>query len=311
VLLREPLAALIGVPEVPWAAAAVPPTGALWMLLSLQRGALQGLGAYGAVGASIVLEAVGRLTCALVLYAAGLGVTGALLGTPLAVLIVAAALEVALRRRLGAPPGGAVPVRSLRSLARQGWLPIAGLLLLAVLQNVDVIVAKHELPADVAGSYAAAAMAAKSIVWVGMGIALFVLPEAARRAAARLDPRPVLLRALAILVAAAVPAVAVFAAAPELIVRLAFGDDLTSAASALPLLGGAMAMLAVAYLAVQLSIAVDAKRFLWVLAAGAVAEVLLLQAGNLGPVSFAAIVLGVQCTVAAGVLAPALRAGRG
>ena len=42
VLLREPLAALIGVQDVPWAAAAIPPTGVLWMLLSLQRGALQG-----------------------------------------------------------------------------------------------------------------------------------------------------------------------------------------------------------------------------------------------------------------------------
>jgi O-antigen/teichoic acid export membrane protein len=42
-LLREQLAALIGVEEVPWAAAAIPPAGALWMLVSLQRGALQGL----------------------------------------------------------------------------------------------------------------------------------------------------------------------------------------------------------------------------------------------------------------------------
>ena len=54
VLLREPLAALIGVRDVPWAAAAIPPTGVLWMLLSLQRGALQGLRAYRPVGVSIV-----------------------------------------------------------------------------------------------------------------------------------------------------------------------------------------------------------------------------------------------------------------
>ena len=32
-LLREQLAALIGVEEVPWAAAAIPPAGALWMLV--------------------------------------------------------------------------------------------------------------------------------------------------------------------------------------------------------------------------------------------------------------------------------------
>ena len=45
-LLREPIAHLIGVPEHPWAAAAILPTGVLWMLLSIQRGALQGLHAY-------------------------------------------------------------------------------------------------------------------------------------------------------------------------------------------------------------------------------------------------------------------------
>jgi hypothetical protein len=42
-LLREPLAALVGVDEAPWAAAAIPPTGVLWVLLSFQRRALHGL----------------------------------------------------------------------------------------------------------------------------------------------------------------------------------------------------------------------------------------------------------------------------
>ena len=75
-------------------------------------------------------------------------------------------------------------------------MPIIGLFLLASLQNIDVIVAKHQLGVDAAGSYAAAAVAAKAVVWVAIGIGLHLLPEATRRAAAGLDPRPVLLRAL-------------------------------------------------------------------------------------------------------------------
>ena len=78
-------------------------------------------------------------------------------------------------------------------------MPIIGLFLLASLQNIDVIVAKHQLSSDAAGSYAAAAVAAKAVVWVAIGIGLHLLPEATRRSAAGLDPRPVLLRALAIL----------------------------------------------------------------------------------------------------------------
>ena len=286
------------------------PTGVLWMLISLQRGALQGLRAYGPVGSSIVLEGVGRLVCALILFAVGLGVTGAMLGTPLAFAFVAIGLEVVLYRRIGPVVNTGAAVRSLRGLLGDGWVPILGLFLLAALQNMDVIVAKHRLPSDEAGSYAAAAVAAKSVVWVAIGIGLHLLPEATRRAAAGLDPRPVLLRALAILVAIAAPALLIFAAAPELLLRLAFGPDLTLASNALIFLGAAMTLLALAYLTVQYMVALGETRFLWVLAVIAVAEPVLLSATHFSITGFAGIVFAVQCVVASSVLLLGLRARR-
>ena len=87
VILREEIAALVAVPEHAWAAAAIVPTGILWMLLGVLRGALQGLHRYAPVGQSIVLEAGGRLVLGLVLVLAGAGVTGAYLGTPLAMVV--------------------------------------------------------------------------------------------------------------------------------------------------------------------------------------------------------------------------------
>src|ERR671923_123089 len=126
VLLRAQIAAAIGVDEAPWGAAAILPTGVLWMLISLQRGALQGLRAYAPVGASIVLEGLGRLVCALVLVGAGLDVTGAMLGTPMAFALVAIGLEVALHRRIGPVRWTAGAVRSLRGLLGDGWVPIVG-----------------------------------------------------------------------------------------------------------------------------------------------------------------------------------------
>ena len=309
-LFRTQIAAAIGVDEAPWGAAAILPTGVLWMLISLQRGALQGLRAYAPVGASIVLEGVGRLLCALLLFAVGLGVTGAMLGTPLAFAVVAIGLEVVLHRRVGPIGDTGAPVRSLRGLLGDGWVPILGLFLLAALQNMDVIVAKHQLSSDAAGSYAAAAVAAKSVVWVAIGIGLHLLPEATRRSAAGLDPRPVLMRALAILVAIAAPALLIFAVAPELLLRLAFGPDLTLAADALIYLGAAMTLLAVAYLTVQYMVALGETRFLWVLAVIACAEPVLLSATDLSITGFAGIVFAVQCVVAFSVLALGLRARR-
>jgi O-antigen/teichoic acid export membrane protein len=310
VTLREPLAALFGIPESPWTAAAVPPTGVLWVLISLQRGALQGLRAYRLVGITIVLEAVGRLACGLALYAAGLGIAGAFLGATLSFALLALALEVALHRRIGPVthhPQHAAP-RTLRSLVGDGWIGIVGLFLLAALQNVDVIVAKRELEAGAAGSYAAAAVAAKAVVWVAIGIGLHLLPEATRRASAGLDPRPVLLRALAILAAVATPGLLIFFVASDLVLRLAFGAEYVEAAGALPLLGLAMALIACAYLAVQYMVALGERRFLYVLGAIAVAEPFVLSALDLGITGFASVVFGIQAVAALAALGLGLRA---
>jgi O-antigen/teichoic acid export membrane protein len=309
-LLRVQLAALIGVDDVPWAAAAIPPAGALWMLVSLQRGALQGLRRYQPVGVSIVAEGLLRLVCGLILVGIGLDVTGALLGTPIAFALIALWLERELHAATGPVGGEHGPVRTLRSLIDDGWVPIVGLLLLASLQNIDVIVAKHKLDGDAAGSYAAAAVAAKAVVWVAIGIGLHLLPEATRRAASGRDPRPVLMRALAILAIVAAPALLIFATVPKLLLRVAFGPDLTDASGALLLLGGAMTLLAVAYLTVQYMVALRATHFLWVLGVVAVAEPFLLTAAGHSIVGFAAIVFGVQCVAASAVLALGLRAQR-
>ena len=68
--LRPLLGAVINVDEL-WAAAAVPVTSMLWMLISVERGALQGFQHYKLLGSSLVAEAMCRLLFALGLVAAG------------------------------------------------------------------------------------------------------------------------------------------------------------------------------------------------------------------------------------------------
>ena len=101
-LAREPLADLINVDQA-WAAAAVPVTGAMWLLLCVQRGLLQAARAYREVGLSVFSEALGRLLLAIAFVAVGLDVTGAYLGTLASIAVTAAALAWLLHRRLGAP----------------------------------------------------------------------------------------------------------------------------------------------------------------------------------------------------------------
>ncbi len=278
VLLREQLAAAIGVDAV-WAAAATIPTGCLWLLASVERGALQGFQRYRAVGLSLIGEASARLVFGLLLVAIGLGVTGAFLGTACSVLGMAVVLLWPLHRELersGSLHATGVAVRRFRDLAARTWAPVAGLALLLILQEIHVIVVKHEASDDAAGAYAAAAVAAKAIIWVAVGLGLYLLPEAARRTKSGIDARPVLVRTLVLIAALALPMVLVYAVAARPLLEIVFGESFGPAAGALPWLGMSMALLACVYLAVQYLLAVGNARFIVVLGIAAAAEPLLL-----------------------------------
>jgi O-antigen/teichoic acid export membrane protein len=300
IVAREPLAALLNVRQ-EWAAAGVPATAALWLLVCVQRGLLQAGRAYRVVGLSIVFEALGRLAVGLAFVGLGLGVTGAYLGTAASLALTAVVLELVLRRRLGAATPGARQ-HPLRSLARDAALPIAALTVVAALQNVDVIMAKHALTETAAGVYAATVVAAKAVVWIAVGLGFWVVPEATRRAAAGGDPRTVLARGLGVIGAVAACALAVFAAVPALLLRTAFGAEYESGDEVLLTLGAAYALLAAAYIAVQFLLGLRRRWFAAALAVVALAEpILLLSANDLE--SFAAAVLAVQAVGAALVLA--------
>ena len=304
--LREPLAAVINVDEV-WAAAAVPVSSMVWMLVCVERGALQGFQRYKAVGLSLVGEATLRIIVALVLVAAGLGVTGAFLGTGLALALLAVILLGILRPLLPPPDVGADGASRLRSLLAGAWAPVLGMTLLFALQEVHVIVVKHEATSSQASSWAVAAVAAKGIIWVAVGLGMYLLPEVARRAAQGEDARPILARTLGLIAVIAVPMVLVYAVAAGPLLSLVFGPDLTGAAGALPLLGVAMALLSVAYLAVQYMLALGKARFIWVLGAGAVAEVALLLAVGADLNTIALVLSGLQLLCASALLALSFR----
>lgn len=317
VLLRAPIAAAVGV-EQEWAAAVGPPAGVLWLLLSLLRGGLQGTGDYRAVGISLVGEQSARLVLGTALAAGGLGVTGAYLGTPLSLLAMAAYCWVELRRVTSpagdplAVAGGrnlgsavpAVPARRLRDHVAGATTPIAGLIIVALLQNIDIIAGKHRFSTDVASSYGATAVAAKVLVWVAMGAGFYLVPETSRRHAAGEDTRRVLVNAIGIVLVCALPVLAIFAFGGRQLLEAAFGADRLLAVDALLPLGVAFTLLAVTYLAIQYLLALRRTAFLLPLGAIALAEpVLLVTAAPQDPDGFAAVVLALQAIAAVVALA--------
>jgi O-antigen/teichoic acid export membrane protein len=304
VAFRHQLADLLSVSET-WAAAAAVASAGLWGLVCLQRGLLQGLQWYGALGWSIVFEAMGRLVISIVLVAAGGSVTGAFLGTPLSILATLVALHIVFTGRLGR--GHEHVAERLRALLIRSWAPIVSLGLLAILQYADVILVGREFPEAQSSAYAAASVAAKVTFFMSLGLALHVLPESARRAAQGERPIGVLWQALGLLAAVAVPAMLLYALVPDLLLQIAFGGRFGEASDALVVLGAAYTLLAVTYLAVQFMLALHRSAFVTVLVLAVVTEVaVLIAADGTSLRHFAALVLAVQTVVGAIVLALAV-----
>lgn len=314
IVFRGPIASLVGVDDAPWGAAAIPATGGVWLLLSVLRGALQGLQRFRAVALSIVGEAALRLVAAALLVALGFGVTGGFLGSALSVLVTAAILLVPILRALDGPvdvdvgPDVAVAVEERDSadfgfwaLVRGTWPALVALTLIAMLQNSDVIMVKRAADETLAGAYAADAVAAKVIVWVAIGLGFYVVPEAARRGAGA-DARRLLRRALTLIGGAGAAMVAVYAIAGKLVLETAFGAEYGIEADALPLLGLAMVFLAFTYLACQYFLAIRSTRFLVILLVAVAAQLVLVQRVAESPYDTAVTMLGIQLVVAAVML---------
>jgi O-antigen/teichoic acid export membrane protein len=301
VLLRGALAAILNVDQ-EWAAAAVPVAAVLFTVVSVERGALQGFQRYKLVAWSIIGEATARLAFALLLVGAGGDVTGAFLATPLSFVAVGLVLAAPLFQHLPEEDG-----HPLRDLLAGAWTPMVALTLLFVLQEVHVIVVKHEADGDTAGAYAVAAVAAKAIIWVAVGLGMYLLPETARRSRGGEDARPILLRTLALIGVCAVPMVLIYTVAGDPLLGAVFGEDLDEAAGALPWLGLAMAFLACSYLSVQFLLAMHRHRFVAVLAVAAVAEVIVLLAIGAHLTRIALALFAIQLACAACVLTVSLR----
>ena len=304
--LRSVIAAVINVDQ-EWAAAAIPVTAMIWVIVSVLRGVLQGFQRYRTVALSLIGEACSRIAVALVLVGIGLDVTGAFLSSAFSLIAIALILLVPLRRQLrGVNPEFAEDLR-LRELLAGAWVPVIGLTLLLALQELHIIIVKHEASEDAASSYAVAAVAAKAIMWIAIGLGLYLLPEATRRAKSGEDARPILLRTLALIAAMALPMVLIYSVAGEPLLRVVFGADLTDASDALPFLGLAMSLLACSYLSVQYLLAMGKASFLFVLGAGVIAEVVVLLAIGDDLTAIAIALFAIQAVCASTILTMALR----
>ncbi len=159
--------------------------------LAVGRGTLQGRLDFGWLAATLLVEMVVRVGVSATAVLLGGGVVGATAGLS-AALVVSWAL---VRRRAGPGSPGTSPLPgAVRAYFR--WIAVL-LLAQVVLSNIDLLVAKAFLPADLTGRYAAIALVGRGVFFIAWAAATVLFPAVARRHGAGGETRSLLRGGLA------------------------------------------------------------------------------------------------------------------
>jgi O-antigen/teichoic acid export membrane protein len=294
-------------------AIALAPLLILSFFIPVAYGVLQGMERFIALGAVMLAVALSRVLIGVPWTLAGGGAGGPLFGQAFGCLAAMGATAYLLRKYLLRRGTGAARA-GLRRRPDRRTLSAGGVFIgFALISNLDVLLAKLMLSAHAAGEYAALATVEKIVIFLPGAVAVVMVPSAAR--ARHLDGSAGrVLRVAALLVAlttllAAVPA----ALAPHLLLRLMFGSGYVSAAAGVLPIVCAGAGLALLYLLVVYTVAIQDRRWVWLLAAGVALQVVSIGALHSSPAQVAMVQ---ACVVALVLIAnecsfhPILRSAR-
>jgi O-antigen/teichoic acid export membrane protein len=255
-------------------AIALAPLVILSFLFPVALGTLQGMDRYLAFGLFTLAVAVSRIAFG-VPWASweGGGSGGAIAGQALGVGVVLVATAWLLRddligRGTGAATSGVRRRPDVRTISAS-----LAFIAFAFISNFDILLAKLFMESEEVGQYAALSTIGKVVLFLPAAIAVVMVPNAARARHSRRETARVL-RVAAVLVAlttaiAAVPA----ALAPELVVSTMFGDAYKAATDGvLPIViaGAGMALL---YLLVVYTVAIEDRRWTMLIAAGILLQI--------------------------------------
>jgi O-antigen/teichoic acid export membrane protein len=283
-LLRQPNA--VGVD-------AVVAAGGVWVLLCVDRGLLQAHRAYRPLSFNLLVEGGTRSAAMLCLVGAGAGATGAAVGLLVAEVATAFHARALADRAWSIEPSGPrsgwlgsqqrrwrdafgadaqllAPTAERRDLLADLGAAFIALAMIALLQNVDVIMVGREAP-WVSGSYAAVSVASKALVFGAIVLGGYLLPEAA----IRWRQGGHALRQLAVtLLLLAVPAgflLGMAVAAPRLLLSVVFSPRYLGAISAFLPLVLAMVFLSITVILTMYLLAVGRRWITGLLVLGAAA----------------------------------------
>lgn len=236
------------------------------------RGLLQGTEAFGPYALSLSSEAGAKTVLAVALTGTiGLGLSGALLGWVLALILSALYTCAVLWRRYRGVRSEKLNL-DFRRLARTSAGVTVATVLITSLGFSDVVIVKHFFDARSAGLYAAASLSGKMLYFLVNFVPAVLLPRAANLSLSGQSAVPVLRQAITVVLVMAASALFVYYRFPAAVVGTLAGASFVPAAPLLFQYGMGITLFATLNTVVFYKMAIHRFDFLIPLAVLAVAE---------------------------------------
>jgi O-antigen/teichoic acid export membrane protein len=245
---------------------------------ALQSGTLQGLQEFFMLSKQNVLSALIKLIVAIILVLDGFSVPGVMVALVLAQISSWIYGYYSTRSTLSISKDTMRPLLDGRGIGISFSAILLATFLLTLLSNIDVLLAKHFLPAVLAGQYGALSTVGKIIIY-GIGAFTTVLLPMASAAHARGngEEKKILALSLSVIALASFCAWALFSIVPTFIVSLLFGVQYLPIAAHLGLFSIAMGCVALVTALINYFVSIHNSSFMYFLALGIVIEVALIS----------------------------------
>ena len=259
-------------------------------------GLAQGLQRFVLFSLAIAVGPMSRVTLATILLFAGFGVAGAMGASLVATIVATIVPLVFLRQWLQQNRTVESPVPA-RDAARYLLPVLVGVLSITSLTTTDVIVAKASFSDHDAGLYGSASLIGRIILYLPAAVVLVLLPKVSARATAGHGARDLLAKSLLVTAVFCSVATVVYAAAPNLVVFVAFGSTFEEAAGLLWMFGLAMSGYALLNVLLAYHLGRGAGRLSAFLLAGALVQLALFTMVHESPKQLLAVDIAIAFTL--------------
>lgn len=246
-------------------------------LVPLNFGTIQGLQKFPGLGICVSLMGFLRLIFGILLISMGFRLNGAMMAilfSYFCVFIISFHFSRGLP--IGDPQADDLGIGS-RKILTYSWTAVLTSLGIIVLTNVDLILVKHYFPGDQAGIYAAFAVLGRAVFYFPGVIVMAMFPMTAESYALGKNPSNILKKAFGITVILAGSGLIVLIAIPDMMLFWLFGKTFSEGASLLRFFSFAMFFMALNNVLCSFLLAIERKRFIFVLLMGCVVEILLIS----------------------------------